>query len=219
MRKWHRWLSVCFGVFLLWIAVTGVLSQIVPLFGRGEGRQHAATPPSGFVCQPDYSCRPKPKPGDPRALVGLLHHLHSGESFGPVGVVIATVSGFAMVFFAAVRWRLAGSGNDFLLALPGDSPFAQSGVKPYTQFPEFAAMPLLEARNAYKPFEYTWAYEFWKRQQQVHWMPEEVPLGEDCRDWAQKISDHERNLLTQIFRFFTQADIDVQNCYHEQYGR
>ncbi|MBU6269284.1 MAG: ribonucleotide-diphosphate reductase subunit beta [Sphingomonadales bacterium] len=80
-------------------------------------------------------------------------------------------------------------------------------------------MPLLEARKTYKPFEYPWAYEFWKRQQQVHWMPEEVPLGEDCRDWAQKISEHERNLLTQIFRFFTQADVEVQDCYHEKYGR
>jgi ribonucleoside-diphosphate reductase beta chain len=80
-------------------------------------------------------------------------------------------------------------------------------------------MPLLEARKTYKPFEYPWAYEFWKRQQQVHWMPEEVPLGEDCRDWAQKISEHERNLLTQIFRFFTQADVEVQDCYHERYGR
>ena len=50
-------------------------------------------------------------------------------------------------------------------------------------------------------------------------MPEEVPLGEDCRDWAQKLSDHERNLLTQIFRFFTQADVEVQDCYHEKYGR
>jgi ribonucleoside-diphosphate reductase beta chain len=46
-----------------------------------------------------------------------------------------------------------------------------------------------------------------------------VPLGEDCRDWAQKLSDHERNLLTQIFRFFTQADVEVQDCYHEKYGR
>ena len=80
-------------------------------------------------------------------------------------------------------------------------------------------MPLLEARKTYKPFEYPWAYEFWKRQQQIHWMPEEVPLGEDCRDWAQKISEHERNLLTQIFRFFTQADIEVQDCYHDKYGR
>ncbi|MAC37994.1 MAG: ribonucleotide-diphosphate reductase subunit beta, partial [Oceanicaulis sp.] len=70
-----------------------------------------------------------------------------------------------------------------------------------------------------KPFEYPWAYEFWKRQQQVHWLPEEVPLGEDCRDWAQKLSDHERNLLTQIFRFFTQADVEVQDCYHDKYGR
>ncbi len=80
-------------------------------------------------------------------------------------------------------------------------------------------MSLLEARKTYKPFEYPWAYEFWKRQQQVHWLPEEVPLGEDCRDWAQKLSDHERNLLTQIFRFFTQADVEVQDCYHDKYGR
>ena len=80
-------------------------------------------------------------------------------------------------------------------------------------------MSLLEARNSYKPFEYPWAYDFWKRQQQIHWMPEEVPLGEDCRDWAQNISEHERNLLTQIFRFFTQADVEVQDCYHDKYSR
>ena len=80
-------------------------------------------------------------------------------------------------------------------------------------------MSLTETRKTYKPFEYPWAYDFWKRQQQIHWMPEEVPLGEDCRDWAQNLSDHERNLLTQIFRFFTQADIEVQDCYHEKYAR
>jgi hypothetical protein len=81
--------------------------------------------------------------------------------------------------------------------------------------PHGLRMSLLEARKTYKPFEYPWAYDFWKRQQQIHWMPEEVPLGEDCRDWAQKLTEHERNLLTQIFRFFTQADVEVQNCYHE----
>ena len=80
-------------------------------------------------------------------------------------------------------------------------------------------MSLLQASKQYKPFEYPWAFEFWKRQQQLHWLPEEVPLGEDCRDWAQKLSDHERNLLTQIFRFFTQADVEVQDCYHDKYGR
>ena len=78
---------------------------------------------------------------------------------------------------------------------------------------------LLTPSAAYKPFRYPWAHEFWKKQQQVHWMPEEVPLGEDCKDWAVKLNDRERNLLTQIFRFFTQADVEVQDCYHDKYGR
>ena len=71
----------------------------------------------------------------------------------------------------------------------------------------------------YKPFRYPWAYEFWRRQQQVHWIPEEVPLGEDVKDWASKLSDAERNLLTQIFRFFTQADVEVNDNYMERYSR
>ena len=76
---------------------------------------------------------------------------------------------------------------------------------------------LLTPSHAYKPFRYPWAYEFWKKQQQVHWMPEEVPLGEDCKDWAVKLSDQERNLLTQIFRFFTQSDVEVGANYMTNY--
>jgi ribonucleoside-diphosphate reductase beta chain len=81
------------------------------------------------------------------------------------------------------------------------------------------ATGLLTPSHAYKPFRYPWAYEFWKRQQQVHWMPEEIPLGEDCKDWATKLDDSERNLLTQIFRFFTQSDIEVNDNYMERYAR
>src|SRR5205085_10300742 len=80
-------------------------------------------------------------------------------------------------------------------------------------------MPLLEARKQYKPFRYPWAYEYWKRQQQVHWMPEEVPLGEDLKDWATNLNDRERNLLSQIFRFFTQSDVEVNDNYMERYAR
>ena len=76
---------------------------------------------------------------------------------------------------------------------------------------------LLTPSRAYKPFRYPWAYEFWKKQQQVHWMPEEVPLGEDCKDWAVNLTDGERNLLTQIFRFFTQSDVEVGANYMEHY--
>jgi ribonucleoside-diphosphate reductase beta chain len=76
---------------------------------------------------------------------------------------------------------------------------------------------LLKPSPAYKPFRYPWAHDYWKIQQQVHWMPEEVPLGEDCKDWAVKLSDRERNLLTQIFRFFTQSDVEVGANYMENY--
>lgn len=78
-------------------------------------------------------------------------------------------------------------------------------------------MPLHTERQAYKPFEYPWAYEAWLTQQRIHWLPEEVPLADDVRDWHKKLTDAERNLLTQIFRFFTQADVEVNNCYNRHY--
>ena len=76
---------------------------------------------------------------------------------------------------------------------------------------------LLTPSHSYKPFRYPWAYEFWQKQQQVHWMPEEVPLGEDLKDWSTNLTDVERNLLTQIFRFFTQSDVEVGGNYMENY--
>ena len=80
-------------------------------------------------------------------------------------------------------------------------------------------MPLTEPRIGFKPFEYDWAYEAWLMQQRIHWLPEEVPMADDVRDWNQSLTDSERNLLTQIFRFFTQSDIEVNDCYMEQYSR
>ena len=80
-------------------------------------------------------------------------------------------------------------------------------------------MSLLEANPVYKPFRYPWAYDAWLMQQRVHWLPEEVPLADDVKDWHNKMTSEERNLLTQIFRFFTQSDIEVANCYMKQYSR
>ncbi len=85
---------------------------------------------------------------------------------------------------------------------------------------ELLARPgLMTPSASYKPFRYPWAIEYWRRQQQIHWLPEEVPLGEDCKDWSRRLSDVERNLLTQVFRFFTQSDIEVQDNYLERYAR
>src|SRR3546814_5239061 len=68
-------------------------------------------------------------------------------------------------------------------------------------------MSLLEASPVYKPFRYPWAYDAWLMQQRLHWLPEEVALADDVKDWNRNLTDGERNLLSQIFRFFTQADV------------
>jgi len=80
-------------------------------------------------------------------------------------------------------------------------------------------MSLLEERATYKPFRYPWAYDAWLTQQRIHWLPEEVPLADDVKDWAKVLTEGERNLLTQIFRFFVQADVEVNNCYMRHYSR
>ena len=72
---------------------------------------------------------------------------------------------------------------------------------------------LLTGNPIYKPFRYPWCYDAWLTQQRIHWLPEEVPMSEDVKDWATKITPAEKNLLTQIFRFFTQADVEVNNYY------
>ena len=76
---------------------------------------------------------------------------------------------------------------------------------------------MLTGRDYYKPFDYPWAFEYYNLQQQMHWHPEEVPLHQDVKDWNQKLSQAEKNQLTQIFRFFTQGDADVSNGYFDEY--
>tara|TARA_R100000353_G_scaffold59403_2_gene47128 strand:- start:11232 stop:12224 length:993 start_codon:yes stop_codon:yes gene_type:complete len=77
-------------------------------------------------------------------------------------------------------------------------------------------MSLLKTREYYKPFDYPWMYDYYKLQNQMHWMPESVPLHTDVKDW-QDITDKEKNLLTQIFRLFTQSDVDVASGYIDRY--
>jgi len=66
---------------------------------------------------------------------------------------------------------------------------------------------LLAGNPVYKPFRYPWCYDAWLTQQRIHWLPEEVPLGDDVRDWQKNLSISEKNLLTQIFRFFTSPSL------------
>lgn len=76
---------------------------------------------------------------------------------------------------------------------------------------------LFEPRSYYKPFAFPWAFEKYQQQQMIHWLPSEVPLGDDVFDWQHKLTNEEKHLLTQLFRFFTQADVDVSESYTFRY--
>jgi ribonucleoside-diphosphate reductase beta chain len=76
---------------------------------------------------------------------------------------------------------------------------------------------LTDSRDHFKPFSYSWAYDVWLKHEQSHWLHSEVPMGEDVKDWKKNLTKEEKQFLTQIFRFFTQGDLDVAGGYVENY--
>ena len=78
-------------------------------------------------------------------------------------------------------------------------------------------MSLFKERNFYKPFDYDWAFDAYDTMQKMHWLPSEVPLHEDIRDWNERLSKEEKNLINQILKFFTQGDVDIAKAYLDSY--
>lgn len=76
---------------------------------------------------------------------------------------------------------------------------------------------LLKERSSFKPFYYPWAYDAWLKHEQSHWLHSEVPMAEDVKDWKNKLTQPQKHFLTNIFRFFTQGDVDVAGGYVKNY--
>ena len=81
----------------------------------------------------------------------------------------------------------------------------------------FKDLKLTDERNYFRPFSYPWAYNAWLQHEQAHWLFGEVPMAEDVKDWKKKLTNEEKQFLTNIFRFFTQGDIDVAGGYVNNY--
>jgi ribonucleoside-diphosphate reductase beta chain len=79
------------------------------------------------------------------------------------------------------------------------------------------AITLQDERSYFKPFNYPWAYNAWLKHEQSHWLHTEVPMIEDVKDWKSRMTTEEQTFLTNIFRFFTQGDIDVAGGYVNNY--
>jgi len=76
---------------------------------------------------------------------------------------------------------------------------------------------LTDERTYFKPFNYPWAYDAWLKHEQAHWLHTEVPMAEDVKQWKKTLTPQEKTFLTNIFRFFTQGDIDVAGGYVNNY--
>ena len=77
-------------------------------------------------------------------------------------------------------------------------------------------MSLMEPSKTYKPFQYPWAMEYAGEHEKIHWGEWELNLQDDVNDWKMgKVTDSEKNHVTQILRLFTQSDVAVANNYCE----
>ena len=76
---------------------------------------------------------------------------------------------------------------------------------------------MTDERTSFKPFNYPWAYDAWLKHEQSHWLHTEVPMLEDEKQWKRTLTAQEKEFLTNIFRFFTQGDIDVAGGYVNNY--
>lgn len=76
---------------------------------------------------------------------------------------------------------------------------------------------VLGERGYYKPFTHNKFYEYYLTHFSMMWTPEETKLDDDVYDWNNKLSKSEKHFLTNVFRFFTEADVDVAGAYSEVY--
>lgn len=73
---------------------------------------------------------------------------------------------------------------------------------------------LTEYSTVYKPFKYPWAMQMAEDHEKIHWGSWEAKLQEDVNQWKSgKISDSEKNHITNILRIFTQSDVAVGGNY------
>ena len=75
-------------------------------------------------------------------------------------------------------------------------------------------MGLFYERIAYKPFEYPEYYnEGWLKQAQAFWLHTEIPMSGDVKDWNEKLTESEKNLVGNILLGFAQTECAVSDYW------
>jgi ribonucleotide reductase beta subunit family protein with ferritin-like domain/glutaredoxin len=77
---------------------------------------------------------------------------------------------------------------------------------------------LMQFSETYKPFHYPWAVEITTRHEKAQWIEDELDLSDDVSDWKSgKVTDIEKEYVTNILRLFTQSDVAVGQNYFDQF--
>ena len=74
-------------------------------------------------------------------------------------------------------------------------------------------MSITQERLAFKPFEYQWAYDYWFKQQNAHWLHTEINMQSDIKDWNENLSEEEKSVIGEILKGFTQTETEVGNYW------
>jgi len=78
-------------------------------------------------------------------------------------------------------------------------------------------MGLFDNRIAYKPFEYPEYYtEGWLKQAQAFWLHTEIPMSGDVKDWNEKLTKSEKNLVGNILLGFAQTECAVSDYWTQK---
>ncbi len=78
-------------------------------------------------------------------------------------------------------------------------------------------MSLFKERIPYKPFEYPIYYnEGWLKQAQVFWLHTEIPMSGDVKDWNEKLTLSEKNLVGNILLGFAQTECAVSDYWTQK---
>jgi ribonucleoside-diphosphate reductase beta chain len=78
-------------------------------------------------------------------------------------------------------------------------------------------MGLFDERIPYKPFEYPEYYtEGWLKQAQAFWLHTEIPMSGDVKDWNEKLTTSEKNLVGNILLGFAQTECAVSDYWTQK---
>ena len=78
-------------------------------------------------------------------------------------------------------------------------------------------MGLFDKRIPYKPFEYPEYYtEGWLKQAQAFWLHTEIPMSSDVKDWNEKLTPSEKNLVGNILLGFAQTECAVSDYWTQK---